>query len=62
MASSGQKRSARPIFAEFGDFVLSHRDEILKSWIATIDQHPNISASNNFPPGYLLNLPLKSYV
>src|SRR5215468_9596236 len=55
MASSGQKRSARPIFAEFGDFVLSHRDEILKSWIATIDQHPNISASDNLTYTQLLD-------
>ena len=55
MASSGQKRSARPIFGGFGDFVLSHRDEILKSWIATIDQHPNISASDNLTYTQLLD-------
>jgi len=40
MASSGQKRSARPIFAWFDDFVLSHRDEILKSLIARIGSAP----------------------
>jgi signal transduction histidine kinase len=55
MARFGQKRSARPMFAEFGDFVLSHREEILQSWIATIDQHPNISASDNLTYTQLLD-------
>jgi len=55
MASSGQKRSARPIFAGLGDFVLIHRDEILKSWIAMIDKHPNISASDNLTYTQLLD-------
>lgn len=55
MDRSGQKKFALPIFAGFGDFVLSHRDEILKSWIAAIDRHPNISASDNLTYTQLLD-------
>jgi hypothetical protein len=27
--------------------VLAHREQILQSWIAAVDQHPNISTSDN---------------
>ena len=43
------------MFAGFGDFVLSHREEILRSWIAAIDQQPNISASANLTCTQLLD-------
>jgi len=43
------------IFAGFGDFVLSEREEILQSWIAAIDQQPNISASDNLTYTQLLD-------
>jgi len=35
--------------------VLSHREEILRSWIAAIDQQPNISASDNLTYTQLLD-------
>jgi signal transduction histidine kinase len=43
------------MFAGFGDFVLCHREEILRSWIAAIDQQPNISASDNLTYTQLLD-------
>jgi signal transduction histidine kinase len=43
------------MFAGFGDFVLRHREEILRSWIAAIDQQPNISASDNLTYTQLLD-------
>jgi hypothetical protein len=52
---SSQMRGALPAFAEFGDFVLSHREEILRSWIAAVDQHPDISASDNLTYAQLLD-------
>ena len=55
MVRSGQKRSALPVLARFGDFVLIHREEILQSWIATINQHPDISASDNLTYTQLLD-------
>jgi len=55
IARSGYKKSALPMFAGFGDFVLSHREEILQSWIAAIDQQPNISASDNLTYTQLLD-------
>jgi len=55
MARPGQKTSALPMLARFGDFVLNHREEILQSWIATIKQHPDISASGNLTPTQLLD-------
>ena len=42
-------------FAKFGDFVLSHREEILASWVAAVDQHPEISASDNLTYTQLLD-------
>jgi signal transduction histidine kinase len=35
--------------------VLSHREQILQSWIAVVDQHPNISASDNLTYTQLLD-------
>src|SRR5262245_5578352 len=55
MARSGQKKFALPMLAGFGDFVLSHHEEILQSWIAVINQHPNISASDNLTFTQLLD-------
>ena len=55
MARSSQMRGALAAFAEFGDFVLSHREEILRSWIAAVDQHPDISASDNLTYAQLLD-------
>src|SRR5215831_8770503 len=43
------------MFAGFGDFVLSHREEILRSWITVIDQQPKISASDNLTYTQLLD-------
>jgi signal transduction histidine kinase len=36
-------------------FVLAHREQILQSWIATIDNHPNISTSDNLTYTQLLD-------
>ena len=55
MASSAHKRSAPPMLGGFGAFVLSHREEILQSWIAAINQDPNISASDNLTYTQLLD-------
>jgi signal transduction histidine kinase len=55
MARSSQMRGAPAAFAEFGDFVLSHREEILRSWIAAVDRHPDISASDNLTYTQLLD-------
>jgi signal transduction histidine kinase len=41
--------------AAFGDFVLAHRDQILHSWIAAVDKHPNISTSDNLTYTQLLD-------
>jgi hypothetical protein len=42
-----QRRSTAPSIAGFADFVLARREQILQSWIAAVDQHPNISTSDN---------------
>src|SRR5205809_3829389 len=55
MARSSQMSGALGTFAEFGDFVLSHREEILRSWIAAVDQHSDISASDNLTYAQLLD-------
>jgi signal transduction histidine kinase len=39
----------------FGDFVLAHREQILQSWFAAVDQHPNISTSDNLTFTQLLD-------
>jgi signal transduction histidine kinase len=41
--------------AAFGVFVLAHRDQILHSWIAAVDKHPNISTSDNLTYTQLLD-------
>src|SRR5215467_8803142 len=51
----GQKRSAAGAMAGFGDFVLARREQILQSWIAAVDQHPNISTSDNLTYTQLLD-------
>jgi signal transduction histidine kinase len=55
MARSSQMRRAPAAFAEFGDFVVNHREEILRSWIAAVDRHPDISASDNLTYTQLLD-------
>jgi hypothetical protein len=50
-----QNRSAVPSFAGFGDFVLANREQILRSWITTVDRHPKISSSDNLTYGQLLD-------
>jgi hypothetical protein len=54
MTRYGQSRSAAAI-AGFGDFVFAHRDQILQSWIAAVDQHPSISTSDNLTYTQLLD-------
>lgn len=41
--------------ARFGDFVFTHREDILQSWIAAVDQHPSISSSENLTSTQLLD-------
>ena len=55
MARSNQRRLPPAAFARFGDFVLSRREEILQSWIAAVDRHPKISASDSLAYGQLLD-------
>jgi signal transduction histidine kinase len=50
-----QTKSAVPAIAGFADFVLAHREQILQSWIATVDQHPSISTSDNLTYTQLLD-------
>lgn len=47
--------SAVPATVGFGDFVLARREQILQSWIAAVDQHPSISASDNLTYTQLLD-------
>jgi signal transduction histidine kinase len=51
----GQRRSAVGAIAGFGEFVLAHREQILQSWIVAVDQHPNISTSDNLTYTQLLD-------
>ena len=41
--------------ADFGDFVLAHREQILQSWIAAVDKHPKIPTSDNLTYTQLLD-------
>jgi signal transduction histidine kinase len=41
--------------ADFGEFVLANREQILQSWIAAVDQHPSISSSDNLTYTQLLD-------
>lgn len=55
IARNDQSRSDILPVAGFGDFVLAHRGEILHSWIAAVDRHPSISASDNLTYTQLLD-------
>ena len=44
-----------PAIANFADFVLAHREQILQSWIAAVDKHPNISTSDSLTYAQLLD-------
>lgn len=44
-----------PTIAGFGDYVLGHREQILQSWIVTVDQNPSISTSDNLTYTQLLD-------
>jgi len=55
MARSIETKSASSCFAGFGDFVLSHREEILQSWITAVDRDPKISTSDNLTHTQLLD-------
>ncbi len=50
-----QSKSATGGVAGFGDFVLANREQILQSWIAAVDKHPNISTSDNLTYTQLLD-------
>src|SRR5215216_3752242 len=50
-----KRRSAVGAIAGFGDFVLAHREQILQSWIAAVNKHPNISTSDNLTYTQLLD-------
>jgi signal transduction histidine kinase len=41
--------------ADLGDFVLAQREQILQSWIAAVDKHPDISTSDNLTYTQLLD-------
>ena len=51
----GQTEPAVPAIAEFAGFVLAHREQILESWIAAVDQHPDISTSERLTYTQLLD-------
>jgi hypothetical protein len=55
MIRFGHKSSAVRSFAGFGEFVLKHREEVLRSWIAAVERHPKISASDNLTYTQLLD-------
>ena len=55
IARQSQTEFAVPVVAGFGDFVLAHREQILQSWIAAVDRHPNISTSDNLTYTQLLD-------
>lgn len=55
MTRPAQTKSAPSSFAAFGEFVRSHRQEILHSWIAAVDREPEISASDKLTYTQLLD-------
>jgi signal transduction histidine kinase len=55
VARRTERKSAVASFAGFGDFVLSHREEILQSWIAAVDREPKIPASDKLTYTQLLD-------
>jgi signal transduction histidine kinase len=44
-----------PAIAGFADFVLAQREQILQSWIAAVEEHPDISTSDNLTYTQLLD-------
>jgi len=50
-----QSKSAVGALAVFVEFALAHREQILQSWIAAVDQHPDISTSDNLTYTQLLD-------
>ena len=44
-----------PAIAGFADFVLAQREQILQSWIAAVEKHPDISTSDNLTYTQLLD-------
>ena len=44
-----------PAIAAFGDFVVVQREQILQSWIAAVEKHPDISTSDNLTYTQLLD-------
>lgn len=44
-----------PALAGFADFVLAQREQILQSWIAAVEKHPDISTSDNLTYTQLLD-------
>ena len=55
MTRSGRKTSPPQSFAGLGEFVLSHREDVLQSWIAAVEREPKISASDNLTYTQLLD-------
>ena len=55
IARYGQSRSEVSPVAGFADFLFAHREQILHSWIAAVDRHPNISTSDNLTYTQLLD-------
>src|SRR5689334_16384263 len=55
MTGSGHKSYASQSFAGLGEFVLAHREEVLRSWIAAVEREPKISASDNLTYTQLLD-------
>jgi len=44
-----------PAIADFADFVLAQREQVLQSWIAAVDKHPKISSSDSLTYTQLLD-------
>lgn len=55
MTQHQERKSGISSIARFGDFVFTHREDILQSWIATVDLHPSISSSDNLTSTQLLD-------
>jgi len=55
IAHYDQSRSEDPHVAGFADFVHAQQEQILHSWIAAVDRHPNISTSDNLTYTQLLD-------
>jgi signal transduction histidine kinase len=55
IARSDHTETAAPAIAKFADFVLAQREQILQSWIAAVDRHPNIFTSDSLTYTQLLD-------